>query len=311
MSTISGIHHIAIGVKDIEAMKSFYRDILEFTNIFGEFPEIEHPPMRDVVRSSHVVFSGIMFKQEPGDIFVELIQMKEPAPRPIRRDFHYGDIGVSKITIATPDVEKIYRELKNTLNFCCEPKHTKVPGWGDYRFVYFRDPEGNLIELVSATSANKGSKFNGVIRAGVSVTDLQRSKSFYQKHLAFNRVIVDVHDGFSGLVDEVAGGGPTRVRSCILSNGKEGGTLELFEILEPRGRSIPFSAKWGDFGYLQLCVNCNDIYGIAAHCEKEGIDLLCSPQSMDTDKPEHAGAFIYVKDPDGIPLEFLHIPHQS
>jgi catechol 2,3-dioxygenase-like lactoylglutathione lyase family enzyme len=310
MSIISGIHHVAIGVKDIEVMKSFYRDVLEFTTIFGEFPGIEHPPMREVVRGPHVVFSGIMFRPRSDDIFLELIQMKEPVPRPIRRDFRYGDIGVSKITIATPNVDKIYGELKNTLNFCCEPKLVTVPGWGDYRFVYFRDPEGNLIELVSMNTMNKQSKFNGIIRAGISVTDLQRSKSFYQEHLAFNRVIVDIHESFSGFVDEVAGGSPTRVRSCVLSNAKEGGTLELFEMLEPRGRSIPFSTRWGDFGYLQLCVNCDDIYGIAAHCEKEGIDLLCGPQEMDTDKPEHAGAFIYVKDPDGIPLEFLHIPHQ-
>lgn len=310
MSTISGIHHIAIGVKDIEVMKSFYRDVLEFTRIFGEFPEIEHPPMREVVRVPHVVFSGIMFKPESGDIYLELIQMKEPVPRPIRRDFHYGDIGISKITIATANVDKIYKELKNTLNFCCEPKHITVPGWGDYHFVYLSDPEGNLIELVSVNTVNKRSKFYGIIRAGIGVTDLQRSKSFYQKHLAFNNVIVNIHDSFSGFVDEVAGGGPTRVRSCVLSHVKECGTLELFEVLEPRGRSIPFATRWGDFGYLQLCVNCDDIYGIAAHCEKEGIEFLCSPHEMDTDKPEHAGAYMYIKDPDGIPLEFLHIHHQ-
>jgi catechol 2,3-dioxygenase-like lactoylglutathione lyase family enzyme len=310
MYKISGVHHIAIGVRDIQAMKSFYQGVLKFTDIFGEFPGIEHPPMREVIRGPRVVFSGIMFKQEPGDIYVELIQMTEPSPRPIRGDFRYGDIGVSKITIATPDIEKLYRELKNKDVFCSGPKQVKAPGLGEYRFAYLRDPEGNLIELVEMSSAKAQDNFGGVVRVGISVTDLKRSISFYQKNLAFHHMIVDIHDSFSGSVDEVAGGNGTKVRSCILSQEKDGGTLELFEMIEPRGRSIPFSTRWGDLGYLQVCVLCNDIPAVASHCEKEGIELLCSPQNMDTDKPEEAGTFMYIKDPDGIPLEFLNIHHQ-
>jgi catechol 2,3-dioxygenase-like lactoylglutathione lyase family enzyme len=310
MYKVSDVHHIAIGVRDIKAMKSFYRDVLKFTDIFGEFPGVEHAPMREVIRGPRVVFSGIMLKQESGNIFVELIEMIEPAPRPIRSDFHYGDIGVSKITIATPDIEKIYRELKNKVNFCSEPKQIKMPGFGDYRFVYLRDPEGNLIELAEMNSGKARGNFGGVVRVGISVTDLKRSISFYQKHMAFHHVVVDIHDSFSGFVDEVAGGNRTKVRSCILAHEKDGGTLELFEMMEPRGRSIPFSTRWGDLGYLQVCVFCNDIPAVAAHCEKEGIEVLCSPQDMDTDKPEEAGTFMYIKDPDGIPLEFLNIHHQ-
>lgn len=308
--SISSIHHVAIGVHNIQEMKSFYHDILEFNDIFGEFPEGEHAPMREVIRGPHVVFSGIMFKQKSGNIFVELIQMKEPAPRPIRSDFRYGDIGVSKITIATPDVEKFYNYFKDKLNFCCKLKQTKVPGLGDYRFVYLRDPERNLIELVEVNAVKAQGNFGGILRVGISVTDLKRSISFYQKHLAFQHIIVDIHNSFSGAVDEVTGGSRTKVRSCILSHEKDGGTLELFEVIEPRGRSIPFSTRWGDLGYLQVCVLCGDIPTIAANCEKEGIELLCSPKNMDTDKPEEAGTFMYIKDPDGIPLEFLNIHHQ-
>jgi catechol 2,3-dioxygenase-like lactoylglutathione lyase family enzyme len=81
--------------------------------------------------------------------------------------------------------------------------------------------------------------------------------------------------------------------------------VELFEVLEPRGRSIPFGVRWGDFGYLQVCLNGKqggDIFEIAAYFEKEGMEFLSGPQLM---HDERQGAFFYMKDPDGIPVEFL------
>ena len=60
--------------------------------------------------------------------------------------------------------------------------------------------------------------------------------------------------------------------------------------------------------FIVLCFNCTDVPGLETHCEEAGIDFLCKLQAMDTDKPELAGTFIYIKDPDGIPLEFVHIP---
>ena len=308
MYGLSGIHHIAIGVKSLETMVSFYRDNLSFTRVFGQFPEAEHPPMNEVVRTPRVVFSGIMFNQEPEGIFLELIQMREPTPRFIREDFKYGDIGVAKLTIAVSDVTKFHKEMEDKLNFCSAPKHATIPGWGDYDFVYCRDPEGNLLEFNSGKNINTQGTFGGVIRAGVSVTNLQRAKSFYQQHMELQDVVIDDHECFSGLIDKVSGNSMTKVRSCVLANNKGSGMLEIFEVLEPRGRSIPFSTRWGDFGYLQVCFNCTDVPGLETHCEEAGIDFLCKLQAMDTDKPELAGTFIYIKDPDGIPLEFVHIP---
>jgi catechol 2,3-dioxygenase-like lactoylglutathione lyase family enzyme len=82
--------------------------------------------------------------------------------------------------------------------------------------------------------------------------------------------------------------------------------IELFEVVNPRGRSIPFGASWGDFGYLQICLYGDDISAITAQCEAEGVEFLAAPQIIDD--PEHPGAFLYVRDPDGIPVEFVIFP---
>jgi len=308
MSTVSGIHHVAIGVRNLGIMKSFYRDVLRFAEVFAEFGETEQELMCEVVRAPHVVFGGVILKQKAGGILVELIQMTTPVPRAIRKDFRYGDIGVAKITVAVPDARASYEELKKKVDFCSRPKLAAITGWGDYSFVYCRDPEGNLVELVSMTNAEVKDGFGGARWIGISVTNLERSISFYQKNLGFHAVIMNSHESFSGLVDEVSGGEGTRVRSCLLAaTSRDDGMIELFEVLKPRGRSIPFSAMWGDYGFLQVCFNCDDIRDVKAHGEKLGMEFLCAPKRMEGGIPDHPGEFLYGKDPDGIPIEFLFL----
>ncbi len=303
------VHHVAIGVRSLKTMKAFYQNILGFNRVFFEFEPSEHEIMHEVLRMSRVVFSGIMFNQEEEGVLVELIQMTDPVPRAIRKDFRYGDIGVSKITIAVSDLDRLYGELAGKIDFCSQPKLAKVPGWRDYSFVYLRDPEGNLIEFVSEANGQFRNRYGGVRSVGVSVTDLERSISFYQKHLGLDRVVIDSHESFYGLVDEVSGGNQTKVRSCVLANSKGSGMIELFEVMRPRGRSIPFATNFGDLGYLQVCLYCTDIEERSAYCEKEGIEFLSGPQLMDDGIPEHKGSFLYAKDPDGIPIEFLVLHH--
>ena len=300
-----GVHHIAVGVKNLERMKSFYQNVLLFDNLFVDFPEAEYPALNEVVRSPNPRYTAILFSQAAGGIIVELVQMVNPVPRPIRKDFRYGDIGLAKMTIAVSAVEDIIKELKGRIDFCSKPKSVMIPGYGEYRFVYCKDPEGNMIELISGPETAVKDRFGGVPWVGVCVTDLERSVPFYQKMGGFDSFFINTHESFSGLVDDVSGGQNTKVRSCILKSSQAEGMIELFEVMEPRGRSLPFGTKWGDFGYAQVCLNGkqgDDIFEMASYFEKEGMAFLSGPQLM---HDEREGAFFYMKDPDGIPVEFL------
>jgi catechol 2,3-dioxygenase-like lactoylglutathione lyase family enzyme len=308
MGGISGVHHVGIGVKNLETMKSFYRDVLGFTAVFAEFDESEQEVMREAARAPRVVFRGAILGQKVGGIALEFIEMSVPVPRPIRKDFRYGDIGVAKTMLAVADVGGLYEELKGKVSFCSAPKRVAIPGVGDYSFVYCKDPEGNLTELFSTANEAVRDRFGGARGVGIGVTDLERSVSFYQRQLDFE-VVVAIHEAFSGLVDEVSGGQGSRVRSCTLApRGTRDAVVELFEVSGPRGRSIPFAAAWGDLGYLQVALLCDDVRGMASNLEKAGVELLCSPKVMDGGIPEHPGEFVYGRDPDGIPVELLYLP---
>jgi catechol 2,3-dioxygenase-like lactoylglutathione lyase family enzyme len=306
MNGVLGVDHIGIGVRNMESMKSFYRDVLGFTSVLGEMPEADHAAMYELLRTTTAVHSATMLSHEADGISVALFHATNPAPRPIRKDFRYGDIGVAKITMAVSDLDGLYRDSRNRVSFCSTPKTATIPGWGDYRFAYGRDPEGNLIEFFSVLNERTENGFGGLRSIGIAVTDLERSKMFYQASLGFDTVVIASHMAFSGLVDEITGCTQAEVRSCLLANGKGRGMLELFEVLRPRGRSIPFGTQWGDFGYLQVCLYRNDIQEMTTTCEARGIELLAAPRIIDD--PEHPGAFMYVRDPDGVPVELVAFP---
>ncbi len=296
-----GVHHVAIGVKNLGEMKTFYHDILGFNTIFIEFDDSPQEMMEGVIRTKPVHFAMVMFSQEPGGILIELAQMSNPVPRDIRKDFRYGDIGVSKIVMAVPDIDKFYETSKDRIKFCSKPKLALIPDYGDYHFVYSKDPEENMIEFVSGTDLQTTNKFGNFRWVGISVMDLESSIEFYQKYLGFDSIYIKTHDSFTGLVDEVSGGNQTEVRSCVLANSKGGGMIELFEVVKPRGRSIPILTKWGDFGYLQACLQCENITDLVSAYNKNGIEFLSELVVNDD------ASFIYLKDPDGIPLEFLFL----
>jgi catechol 2,3-dioxygenase-like lactoylglutathione lyase family enzyme len=304
MDGVLGVDHVGIGVRSMEGMKSFYRNVLGFTHVLGEMPEADHAAMHQLLRSATAVHSAALLGHEAGGISVALFHSTDPVPRPIRKDFRYGDIGVAKITMAVSDLDALYRDLGDRVGFCSTPKTATIPGWGDYRFAYGRDPEGNLIEFFSGPDEHTENGFGGLRSIGIAVTDLERSMTFYQASLGFDIVVVASHTAFSGLVDEVSGCTQTEVRSCVLATGKGRGMLEIFEVLKPRGRSIPFGTRWGDFGYLQACLYRHDIQEMTTKGEARGIELLAAPQIIDD--PEHPGVFMYVRDPDGVPVELVN-----
>ncbi|MBN1628316.1 MAG: VOC family protein [Thermoleophilia bacterium] len=243
-----------------------------------------------------------MLGHEKGGPTLALFHATEPVPRAIRTDGRYGDIGVAKLTFSAPDVSTVWQNKNGVLSFYSSPKSVVLQDAEDCVFVYGRDPEGNLIEIVSAPRDTPEAV--PVLRSvGIAVTDLERSLAFYENVLGFDRLVLAPHASLSGLIDEITGGNASTVRSCLLATSRGAGMLELIEVTKPRGRSIPFGVQWGDFGYLQLCLYATDRERLAAEVEAEGVDVILPLQNIDD--PENPAMFMYMRDPDGIPIEIV------
>jgi hypothetical protein len=93
------------------------------------------------------------------------------------------------------------------------------------------------------------------------------------------------------------------VKTCLLDSSKReiGGMLELYEVSNPRGRSIPFGTQWGDFGYMEVCMVClGNIHELCKYYMDKGLYVFQRPTHFGDDE---TGAieywFLYVRDPDG------------
>lgn len=302
----TGVQHVGLGVRDLEKSRVFYRDVLQCTKVYADFGKIWNV-MPDFFRSSPHVLDGFMYRQEEGGIIVEPVQRLDPPPRPIHKQIFFGDIGVNKMTVEVSDAEKFYREYQGKLKFLTKPQSTNIPGWGDYSFVFGADPDGNLIEFVSSSKIKVPNTLGKIRSLGVSVTELERSMAFYQKYVDYDTVVIKPHDSFSGLVGEVSGSATTEVKSCLLANSNGYHMLELYEVSKPRGRSIPLHALWADYGYLEVAHTCGDILTLANYYTSEGLEFDCAPSPIAVESELYSGTiwFMYIRDPDGIPVEFI------
>lgn len=306
MKKAAGINHVGFGVRNLEVARKFYQETLGFTSMWDQW-DYSINTMADTFRNSQHEFVGYMFRQEIGGLILEPILKKYPTPRAIRKEICYGDLGVNKITITVADVKEFYAAYNEKISFFGEPKSTILPGIGEYTFIYGKDPDGNLLEFASWNEVDtKGGAFGGALSVGISVSDLERTKQFYQQHCDFD-VVVSEHEQFSGLVGEMTGREDTKVKSCLLdcSKRKNGGMLELYEVSNPRGRSIPFGTEWGDFGYMEICLNsvCNAI-DLQKYYIENGVDVVQRPTKFsESPNGKYEYWFLYVIDPDGVFVE--------
>ncbi len=122
---IAGIEHIGIAAQDTTALADWYCGTLGF---------------RIVSQSDDVPPS--YFVAAPNDVMLEIIS----ANRTPRADHEPSDPGIRHIAIGVDDFEGTVAELEQKgVTFAGEV--IDLPGGGNV--VFFTDPEGNLLHLVS------------------------------------------------------------------------------------------------------------------------------------------------------------------
>lgn len=137
---------------------------------------------------------------------------------------------------------------------------------------------------------------------GLGVSDLQRSRRFYEQVLGF------VHDTTIEVEGPYIAGmmrlpQPARVRVAMMV--KDGFTLELMQILEPGMRAFR-ERVLNEPGLTHLNIRCADVPAIRDRVETFGGTVL-----WETAQPRLEGSMasvseaVYVRDPDGQLIELI------
>ncbi|GAB7003276.1 VOC family protein [Nocardioides sp. AN3] len=85
--------------------------------------------------------------------------------------------------------------------------------------------------------------------------------------------------------------------------------LELLQYLVPTGESS-YSTRNCDVGAAHICFLVDDIFGSYEHLTSLGVKSHSAPEVI-TEGDFAGAAFVYLLDPDGLPVELLQLPQES
>ncbi len=136
---IIGIHHIAIGVPDIERALTFYVDVLGFVQVERTSFSGPNPPVEAAIGLTEP--SAKMAMLRGGNAHIELWQYEQPRPRDLTAQ--PNDYGYPHFALEVRDIQDEYTRLTaNGMQFVGPPVE-----FGDSAAVYGQDPFGNVIEI--------------------------------------------------------------------------------------------------------------------------------------------------------------------
>ncbi len=145
---ISSVIHIGITVADIERSIAFYRDILGFeyqSELVMEGKETDLLFNKKGCKARVAYLNPQRFNGSQ----IELIQFISHDVEKQQTDLFRTS--VSEICFSTDDIEKEYKRLSNKgVEFLSEPQEFDFSdyGFGKSKAVYFRDLDGNILELI-------------------------------------------------------------------------------------------------------------------------------------------------------------------
>ena len=144
MAHLTGIHHTSFTVADLERSLTFFRDVLGLEVLFVR--EVRDDYFGQIVGLPGCVVKAAMLRLPGAEHRLELFQYLTPAgtrhlPRPC-------DPGSSHLSFLVDDLPRFCAAIKGKgADLVSEPVLiTAGPNKGGYA-VYFRDPNGILIEL--------------------------------------------------------------------------------------------------------------------------------------------------------------------
>ncbi len=137
----AAFHHVAIAVRDMDCMIAFYRDLLGF-DLEWEKPNYTGGSFEKVValaaaRAHVAMLSGYGMR-------IELFCYLEPQGRSLG-ELRMCDFGYTHFALKVKGLNGIYQRLHQAGTTFNSPPENLRPGvWA----AYFKDPEGNTIEIV-------------------------------------------------------------------------------------------------------------------------------------------------------------------
>lgn len=134
-------NHIGLSVANITALSHFYRKFMGFDNVIQNYT-VHAPQLYQVVQL-----------QNPKGVIIELVQNADSSRIQLPKDAMDGSKiqGYFHLALMVGDLDGVYEYITQSNSGC---RGVSPPAPDEFRagnrYAYVADPEGNLIELLSA-----------------------------------------------------------------------------------------------------------------------------------------------------------------
>jgi len=146
---IKRIYHIGITVKNLEKTVKFYRDILGLKMI--------EPPTKPCAEKSNGKAVGVegavtricLFEIAKGHV-IEFLEYQPESP--IEKPVPMNALGAHHVALLVDDIDAYVEKLKqHGVEFLYEPLTIRGGYYRGVKWVYFKDPDGIIVELMEET----------------------------------------------------------------------------------------------------------------------------------------------------------------
>jgi catechol 2,3-dioxygenase-like lactoylglutathione lyase family enzyme len=296
---VATVDSIGITVNDMDRAVAFYSTVLGFQKIAE----------REVVGEQYEHLYGVFgmrlatVTMQLGEERVELMKFIAPRGRPVPADSKSNDQWFQHVAIIVSDMDRAYAWLRQHKVEHASPGPQLLPAWnpnvGGISAFYFRDPDGNHLEVLQFPSGKGDSKwhrksdrlFLGIDHTAIVVGDTDVSLGFYRDTLGMHIAgTSENHGPEQERLNNVFG---ARLRITAL-RAAHGPGVELLEYLAPRtGRPMAVDTRANDDWYWQINTAASVAAADTAVRARHHTYVSAGPQFVD------GHLQLIVRDPDG------------
>lgn len=246
------VDSVGITVSDMDRALEFYTNVLPFKVVSQT--EVEGG---DYERLLGVFGLRVrVVRLALGEEFIELIEFVASQGRPIPVDSRSNDEWFQHVAIVVRDMDAAYAHLRNHKVTHASTGPQRLPDWnpnaGGISAFYFRDPDGNHLEILHFPKGkgkakwhrSSGPLFLGIDHTAIVVRDTDQALKFYRDLLGLH--VVGWSENYGVEQERLNNVFGARLLITSLSD-EDGFGVELLDYIAPAtGRPMPVDTRTND-----------------------------------------------------------------
>lgn len=304
---VSAVESVGITVDDMDRAVEWYSRVLTFEKVS------ETEIAGDAYEHLYGVF-GLRLRtvrMRLGDESIELMQFIAPRGRPDPAESRSNDRWFQHVAIIVSDMARAYARLREYKVEHASSGPQRLPDWnpnaGGIEAFYFRDPDGNPLEILRFPPGKGAAKwhaardrlFLGIDHTAIVVADTDASLAYYRDTLGMT--VAGASENYGIEQERLNNVFAARLRITALK-ASAGPGVELLEYLVPRtGRPMPGDSQVNDEWHTQINMIGRDVIA-AEQAARTGRYVQVSPGVIEIDEPagsKTGSRGFLMRDPDG------------